>query len=64
MEPTTDKIPFWTLNITQFQMMIPETHTVQMATSLTCATRHKASFSDAPWEKMSMSPVRIIDAKI
>jgi len=61
---TKNKIPFLTLHIRQFQMMTPQTHTVQMATPLTCATRYKASFSDAPWEKMSMSPVRIIDAKM
>lgn len=47
-EIAMNKIPFLTLYIRQFQVMTPETHTVQMATPLTCATRYKASFSDAP----------------
>jgi hypothetical protein len=62
-EITMNKIPFLTSHNRQFHMMTPETHTVQKATPLTCAMRYKASFSDAPWEKMSMSPVSIIDAK-
>lgn len=63
MEPTTNNVPLWTLHIRQFQMMTLEAYTVQMATWHTCAIRYKTSFSDAPWEKMSMSPVSIIEAR-